>query len=557
MLDSQALDTWLKAGRFVLIVEKTHAAFQAAPLAERESWCHSLAQWWQMPAAQLHRWYGLGWREALLDMLHDEKARFEAGRQLCYLDLGEKSVALIPLLPLLGIEAARALQRCLPLERRVEVAQGLEREWAVEVLGSRDLNAPAVELLISLLTPPEGNHTAESALSSVSLFQPELYREVVLPHLRHSPPDSSLCLVYHLSEQDLPEFIPLLRRDFERAELRRSTAFTFLCRLGALDPGAYLQDSDPSVRAEAVRRVGPGQADQVANLLNDPETAPREAAVERLVEWDKSEYAERLAGLPDDESASLRHTLKVAFKKWKYKPAKPPKLSLEQRLRQDLGGPAAERILAASGWSVRAQSAPAGQFGPGQSRLGGQPDLPVDQEWPRDGDAPMAFVAQFNLADCPRLAELPEAGWLLFFVTEDLADCQVLFFEAGARLVPRPTPDGCRSFPGRSFKFKKELSLPGLYSSLAHSLEGSLRKRYRRILEDLAQGPEDPQHRLLGLPAPIQDDFLEGDPDRYLLCQIDSEPKLGLYWGDSGRLYFAGSRRHGLGQEVALEAQCY
>ncbi len=39
------------------------------------------------------------------------------------------------------------------------------------------------------------------------------------------------------------------------------------------------------------------------------------------------------------------------------------------------------------------------------------------------------------------------------------------------------------------------------------------------------------------------------------LSQIDSES--GLYWGDSGRLYFVGSRQRGLGQDVYLEAQSY
>lgn len=556
MLDPHSLETWLKARRFVLIVEKSHAAFQEATDGERTAWCGMLAQEWQLPVELVRKWYDMSWRESLFDMLHEEKAQYEAGRHMCYLDLGEQSVALVPLLPLLGIEAARALQRCLPLERRLEVARGLDREQAVEVLGSRELDRPAVEFLLTLMTPAEGNYLVDSALSQVSLFQPELYREVVVPHLRSEPPDSSLSLVYHLAEEDLAEFIALLRRDFDRAGIERSKAFLFLCRLGAIEPLAHLHDSDPYVRAEVVRRVPPEQSDRVAELLDDPEEIPRQAAVDQLIEWDKSEYAERLAALQDDESDSLRRSLKAAFKKWKFKPAKQPRLTAEQRLRKELGQ-AAESILAAGRWSVRAQSAPARALPLGDSRLGGSPDLPAEQEWP----AGMAFVAQFNLSQCPKLPDLPSAGWLVFFVSDDDlldgADCRVLLLDPQASLVARTAPEGCKTYPGRSLKLKKEFSLPGAYSALAHGLEVDLRKRYRRILDDLDQGPEDVQHRLLGVPAPIQDDFLAGDSERYLLCQIDSEPKIGLFWGDSGRLYFIGSRQQGLSQDVYLEAQCY
>jgi uncharacterized protein YwqG len=54
----------------------------------------------------------------------------------------------------------------------------------------------------------------------------------------------------------------------------------------------------------------------------------------------------------------------------------------------------------------------------GASKLGGQPDLPPDTEWPEHNGQPLGFLAQFNLAEvAPYDVEslLPRTGLLSFF----------------------------------------------------------------------------------------------------------------------------------------------
>jgi hypothetical protein len=62
---------------------------------------------------------------------------------------------------------------------------------------------------------------------------------------------------------------------------------------------------------------------------------------------------------------------------------------------------------------------------PGQSKIGGQPDLPEDFAWPcedDDEDMPMAFLCQINLADVHEHdleGKLPAKGMLWFFTIAD------------------------------------------------------------------------------------------------------------------------------------------
>lgn len=54
----------------------------------------------------------------------------------------------------------------------------------------------------------------------------------------------------------------------------------------------------------------------------------------------------------------------------------------------------------------------------GASRIGGAPDLPVQERWPERADKPMAFLAQFRLRDVASFETrnvLPSRGMMYFF----------------------------------------------------------------------------------------------------------------------------------------------
>ena len=93
------------------------------------------------------------------------------------------------------------------------------------------------------------------------------------------------------------------------------------------------------------------------------------------------------------------------------------------------------------------------------------------------------------------------------------------------------------------------------------NLDGYVDVEHAYITEVLP--PDDaPVHQVLGYPRPIQgDDFGAGYPEaRWLsLLQLDSDPRLGLMFGDSGKLHwFIGvdallTRRF---DAIALSLQC-
>ncbi|MBL8022601.1 MAG: DUF1963 domain-containing protein [Leptospirales bacterium] len=65
-----------------------------------------------------------------------------------------------------------------------------------------------------------------------------------------------------------------------------------------------------------------------------------------------------------------------------------------------------------------------GEPEPGQSKVGGKPDLPEKVAWPAeyDSESPLAFIAQINLAEVhphDLVGRLPEKGMLWFFTIAD------------------------------------------------------------------------------------------------------------------------------------------
>lgn len=237
-------------------------------------------------------------------------------------------------------------------------------------------------------------------------------------------------------------------------------------------------------------------------------------------------------------------------------------------------------------------------------RLGGQPDLPVDVEWPEWKSKPLAFLAQLDLAQVPerfRPRGLPESGLLSFFALiadrngygsffERRGQWRVVHTPAGTPVVPRKLPkkleDEARLRPQpvamtvdwtpAECDAMEVMELP--LGSKGYPLD-----RYDRLVGE--QDEPETIHRFLGQPDRIQDDpvndldFLydldvvkvrkrremiragEGDPHEWrLLLQVDSDEEgLGTMIGDVGRMYWLIRDDHlvaGRLDEVLVVTQC-
>lgn len=214
----------------------------------------------------------------------------------------------------------------------------------------------------------------------------------------------------------------------------------------------------------------------------------------------------------------------------------------------------------------------------GASRLGGRPDLPASTAWPDWDGVPLAFVAQIELDDVHSFDPahvLPARGLLSFFYEtttavwgndpKDRGGWAVLFTPPGAELVRHEPPPGLHVGgrfeplllrPSPTFTFvpceSAELEALGLSPEETFTYSG--------VLDRLGDAPPAVVHRLLGHPEPLQGDMqlmcqmasqgfdgyqdqslvglTEGARDWRLLLQVDSQPEIGMSWGDAGRLYF-------------------
>ncbi|MCA9681760.1 MAG: DUF1963 domain-containing protein [Myxococcales bacterium] len=173
----------------------------------------------------------------------------------------------------------------------------------------------------------------------------------------------------------------------------------------------------------------------------------------------------------------------------------------------------------------------------GESRIGGDPDLPSDFPWPSVAGEPLIFVAQFDLAalaDLPAAAELPTAGLLSFFYSPCPPDdwhlehpVAVLHFADPSALVRRPAPprDRLRAFaiepteetqmPAMESMYAYEALLPAKQVQAAYEAlgrgDGSSPPINDMALANLISSVDDsnferPMFRLLGHPASIQGD---------------------------------------------------
>ncbi|MBQ9082949.1 MAG: DUF1963 domain-containing protein [Clostridia bacterium] len=193
---------------------------------------------------------------------------------------------------------------------------------------------------------------------------------------------------------------------------------------------------------------------------------------------------------------------------------------------------------------------------PDESKLGGNPFLPVGFVWPTftskedNVTRPLSFFCQINLQDITALDTdrmLPERGLLYFFYdTEsfcwgfdptDKGAVQVYYYENTEGFAPCALPPDVpeeSTIPEIALQFTTEPSFPGFeefecYSDLDVDWED-----YDRVLAKLGIDPEaeDEKHKLLGYADLIQGEILtecerarrglySGDPESYQRTEAD------------------------------------
>lgn len=259
-----------------------------------------------------------------------------------------------------------------------------------------------------------------------------------------------------------------------------------------------------------------------------------------------------------------------------------PVIDLEDRdelaslLKNCLPADSAQKVaeLIRPGVRIAADPAHSQKLRPGQSRLGGLPDLPGDVVWPTANGKPLPFVAQVNLAEIEEnVAEMPTSGVLYFFYDAGLPQPEQPQFSGGwkvvyyagnpAALKPSPRPKGLEAvavFKQCAMSFWHEYCLPDDFV-LNGLLTNGDRTRYdEQALSAYEQSVGDVSHRLGGYPDVLQEEMepqcqqalddrsggrvagQQGDlakaRDWMLLLQVDSDDDAGMRWGSGGRLYF-------------------
>jgi len=217
----------------------------------------------------------------------------------------------------------------------------------------------------------------------------------------------------------------------------------------------------------------------------------------------------------------------------------------------------------------------------GASKVGGRPDVPAGFEWPCWRGSPLSFLCQVNLSDIgdlPAAADLPKDGLLSFFYDAQQRAWGLEPADAGAWLVewfpddpaslrPCALPSSCRElglFEPCLLRFEEVLTLPPWECEAVEQLGMSWDQSdaYVDLLEGLY---EQGCHQLFGHPAQIQgpmeeicqlgsngvnvgdfsyhtdtrtESLLLGSSEWRLLLQLGSDERLGMMWGDCGRLFF-------------------
>jgi uncharacterized protein YwqG len=219
----------------------------------------------------------------------------------------------------------------------------------------------------------------------------------------------------------------------------------------------------------------------------------------------------------------------------------------------------------------------------GQSRIGGQPDLPPQFQWPRFDGLALSFIAQLDLAELaaqPNVLPLPKQGHLAFFYDseqrtwgfdpKDRGSALVAYFPGPASALVRTELPADASESGRfqccALSYVSDQNLPDTWSPYydpeLSEEEKSLLFNYHDAVRDESNAP---RHRLGGHADCVQNPMeLEcqlvtnglycgnatgyedprrailapGALDWRLLLQIDTDDDAGIMWGDCGTIYY-------------------
>lgn len=217
----------------------------------------------------------------------------------------------------------------------------------------------------------------------------------------------------------------------------------------------------------------------------------------------------------------------------------------------------------------------------GQSKIGGQPDLPKKIEWfKEDNGKHLSFIAQINLAEVASFdnsKQLPQQGILYFFYSaeqeawgfdiKDKDKFKVFFYEGNLadlerKDFPKDLEEHSRYKPCK-LTFQTSVSLPNWeHDYVSNRLDKNESDKYLDITEDLdveankllghsdnIQGPMELECELVtnglycgdatGYNDPKAKELEKNKDNWTLLLQVDSNyEETGMIWGDMGRLYF-------------------
>jgi uncharacterized protein YwqG len=212
----------------------------------------------------------------------------------------------------------------------------------------------------------------------------------------------------------------------------------------------------------------------------------------------------------------------------------------------------------------------------GASRMGGAADVPTGFEWPSWKGEPLAFIAQLNCAELPRLPGyegLPTTGLLSFFYAGkqqpwgfDPAD------KGSSRTYYFPATETLQTKAGSGVNFKQASISFSLFPSFSDSYElypkfvnEKTTNKWYEMLNDIIDATDE-TNKLGGYPDLVQYSmegevalaangvfagdgekslknpdsakFLAQAPEWKLLLQVASVGALGMEWGDVGNIYF-------------------
>lgn len=225
-----------------------------------------------------------------------------------------------------------------------------------------------------------------------------------------------------------------------------------------------------------------------------------------------------------------------------------------------------------------ANPTPDNQVTIGQTKIGGEPDLPKTQKWFTDNNGKsLSFVAQVNLSQVGRLDAdrlLPEKGILYFFYSatqeswgfdpKDADQFKVYYFagdvgELERKSFPEDLPQEAR-FTSCRVALEQSVSLPDWESNeVAQILSEDELDNYTEMMpvgaeakllgySNNVQGPMEEQCTLVtqgiytgdskGYTAAQAKKLRKEAPPWRLLFQLGSIDEAGMMWGDSGKLYF-------------------